>query len=170
MVQLKSVPERGQMGEPENSPIFQGWLGLSLLITTLYAFLSIRQGFQAEFVIQDDARQHVFWMQHWLDPTLFPNDGMVRYFESVAPTGYAWLYRLMVSLGIPPLQFNKLVPIGLSVITTYYSYRVSLKLLPTPIAAFCSSLLLSQTLWERDDLISGTARAFVYPIFAAFLY
>jgi hypothetical protein len=170
MLQLKSLSQSLSISEPENSSISQIGLGLSLITTILYALLALRPGFQAEFVVQDDARQHIFWMYRWLDSTLFPNDWIAHYFESVAPKGYASLYRGVAALGIDPFQFNKVLPMGLALVTAFYSYRACLKLLPVPIAAFLTTLFLNQTLWDRDDLISGTARAFVYPIFAAFLY
>jgi thiamine pyrophosphate-dependent acetolactate synthase large subunit-like protein len=48
------------------------WFSLSLTISAIYAFLAIQKAFSADYVIQDDARQHIFWMQRFLDPQLFP--------------------------------------------------------------------------------------------------
>lgn len=146
------------------------WLGLSLLAAALYASLELQQAFRAEFVVQDDARQHVFWMQRFLDPGAFPNDLIADYFQSVAPAGYATLYRAMASLGLHPMLFNKLLPMGLGLITTGFAFNLTLQFLPIPAAGFVASVLLNQNLWLQDDLASGTARAFLYPIFLAFLY
>ncbi|MGL5832571.1 MAG: hypothetical protein ACRC1Z_04970, partial [Waterburya sp.] len=41
---------------------------------------------------------------------------------------------------------------------------------PKPLAGFISSLMINQLLWLNDDLVSATPRAFIYPLFAAFLY
>ncbi|MBD0311321.1 MAG: hypothetical protein ICV80_25530, partial [Microcoleus sp. T1-bin1] len=38
------------------------WLALSLTFATVYGFLGLKQAFSAEYMVQDDARQHVFWM------------------------------------------------------------------------------------------------------------
>ena len=52
--------------------------------------------------MQDDARQHVFWMQRFIDSELFPHDLIADYFQSVAPTGYTTLYRIAAALGSIP--------------------------------------------------------------------
>ena len=41
---------------------------------------------------------------------------------------------------------------------------------PVPVAGFITTLLLNQSLWFKDDLISAVPRAFVYPFLLAFLY
>ena len=43
-------------------------------------------------------------------------------------------------------------------------------MLPVPMTGFIASLLLNQHMWMTDDLASTTPRAFIYPIFLAFLY
>jgi hypothetical protein len=40
----------------------------------IYSFLAMKEAFSAESVIQDDARQHVFWTLRFLEADLFPND------------------------------------------------------------------------------------------------
>ncbi len=146
------------------------WLGLSVLIALAYSLLALRQGIQGSDVIQDDARQHVFWMRRFLDPDLFPQDWIADYFQSVAPSGYSELYRLGAIAGVDPVLMSKFVPVGLSVITAALSFSVCWQLLPVPIAAFSSSVLLSQALGLTDAVVSGTPKAFIYPIFLAFLY
>lgn len=146
------------------------WLGLSLAFALIYGILALRQALSAEFVIQDDARQHVFWMQRFLDSGLFPQDLIADYFQSVAPTGYTWLYRIAAWLGIDPLLLSKVLPAILGLLSTVACFGVVLELFPVPVAAFVSSLLLNQMLWMNDDLISATPRAFLYPLFLGFCY
>ena len=153
---------------PRSTVVF--WLVLSLAFAVLFASLGLQQAFRAEYVVQDDARQHVFWMQRYLDPTLFPHDWIADYFQSIAPTGFAALYRIPTALGINPLLFNKFLPLGLGLITTVYAFGICLEFLPVPIVGFIGSLILNQNLWVQDDLVSGTARSFLYPCFLAFLY
>jgi len=76
----------------------------------------------------------------------------------------------MAMLGIEPLWLSKVLPVGLGLIATIYSFAIVLRLFPVPIAAFTSTLLLNQSLWFRDDLSSATPRSFVTPLFLAFLY
>ncbi|PIG91475.1 hypothetical protein [Gloeocapsopsis sp. IPPAS B-1203] len=146
------------------------WFGLSLIFATLYGILALQHAFGSEYIVQDDARQHVFWMRRFLNPELFPNDLIADYFQSVAPLGYAFFYRSFALLGIDPLWLSKVLPIVLGLITTAYSFSVCLQLLPIPLTGFIGSILLNQNLWMQDGLISATPKAFIYPLFLAFLY
>ena len=146
------------------------WFTLSLVVAMSYSLLAIQEAFSNDYVIQDDARQHVFWMLRFLDPNLFPNDLIADYFQSVAPAGYTNLYRIAATLGIHPFVFNKCLPLILDIITTSYCFFFCLQLFPVPFTGFLGSLFLNQYLWLRDDLVSGTPTAFIYPLLMAFLY
>ncbi|MEG4107963.1 hypothetical protein [Microcoleus sp. S13_C5] len=146
------------------------WLTLSLTFAAIYAILGLKQVFSAEYMVQDDARQHVFWMMRFVDPELFPNDFIANYFQSVAPAGYTTLYNLAATVGIHPLFLHKILPLFLGLISTYYCFGLCLEMLPVPMTGFIASLLLNQHMWMTDDLASTTPRAFIYPIFLAFLY
>ncbi|MEG3903068.1 hypothetical protein QUB19_12850 [Microcoleus sp. B4-C5] len=146
------------------------WLTLSLTFAAIYAILGLKQAFSGEYIVQDDARQHVFWMMRFVDPELFPNDFIANYFQSVAPAGYSTLYKLAATVGIHPLLFHKILPLFLGLISTYYCFGLCLEILPVPMTGFIASLLLNQHMWMTDDLASTTPRAFIYPIFLAFLY
>ncbi|MBE9129029.1 hypothetical protein IQ257_02845 [Coleofasciculus sp. LEGE 07092] len=146
------------------------WFSLSLTFAVLFGLLGLKEAFSSEYVIQDDAQQHVFWMQRFLDPELFPNDLIADYYQSVAQPGYAAIYRLAAVVGIDPISFSKLLPIVLGLIATGYCFGIAMQILPVPTAGFIATLLLNQNLWLKDDLVSGTARAFLYPLFLTFLY
>lgn len=146
------------------------WLGLSLAIAAFYGCQSLWYAFESPYRVQDDARQHVFWMQRFLDPELFPDDLIADYFQSVAPIGHTTLYRLVAAVGVAPLVLNKVLPLLLGLITTGYCFGVSMQILPVPAGAFLATLMLNQSLWLEDDLVSATPRAFLYPLFLAFLY
>ncbi|WP_293132821.1 hypothetical protein [Microcoleus sp. bin38.metabat.b11b12b14.051] len=146
------------------------WLMLSLTFAAVYGLLAIKQAFSAEYVVQDDARQHVFWMMRFVDRQLFPNDFIANYFQSVAPTGYSTLYKIAATIGIHPLFLHKILPLFLGLISTYYCFGLCLEMLPVPMTGFIASLLLNQHMWMTDDLASTTPRAFIYPIFLGFLY
>nr|WP_246844514.1 hypothetical protein [Hydrocoleum sp. CS-953] len=146
------------------------WFYLSLTLAIICGILGIIPAFSHQYVVQDDARSHVFWMARFLNPELFPNDIIADYFQSVAPKGYTYFYQLFSLIGIPPLLLNKFLPIILGLITTAYCFGVAIQILPVPLAGFLSTLFLNQNLWLKDDLISATPRAFFYPLFLAFLY
>ena len=146
------------------------WLGLSLIFAAYYAILGMRQAFQSAYVVQDDAREYVFWMQRFVDPALFPNDLIADYFKSITPSGYAAVYQLMAHFGIEPLTFSKLLPIALGLLLTVYGFKVSLQLFPIPAAGFVAMQLLNQGLWLREDLAAAAPRSFAAPLLLAFLY
>ncbi|NJL82986.1 MAG: hypothetical protein HC890_08560 [Chloroflexaceae bacterium] len=145
-------------------------MSASIICAIAFGFSGWRLAFQSAYVVQDDARQHIFWMQRFLDGELFPQDLIADYFQSVAPAGYSLLYRLAATLGIEPLLFSKLLPAILGVALSLFAFGVCLTLFPLPFAGFLSVLLLNQNLWMVDDLSSGTPRAFFYPLFLGFLY
>ena len=146
------------------------WLSLSLIFSVFYSILGVFIAFSSKYVIQDDAREYVFWMQRFIDPTILPHDLVADYFTSITPLGYQWLYHLMAKLGISPLLFSKLLPIALGLITTLYCFKVSLQIFPIPLAGFVASLLLNQSLWFTDNLLAAIPRSFIYPLFLAFIY
>ena len=147
------------------------WLALSLIFAALCGVGGLRHAFTAEYVVQDDARTFLFWMERFTDPSLFPNDLIASYFSAVSPPGYTALHRVAATVfGIDPFVLNKVLPIVLGLIMTVYAYAVCLQLLRVPAAAFAAATILNESVWRADSIPSGTPRAFIYPIFLAFLY
>ncbi|MBD1903552.1 hypothetical protein NDI44_20930 [Trichocoleus sp. DQ-A3] len=146
------------------------WFTLSLTFALIYSSLGLKQAFSSSYVVQDDARVYVFWMQRFVDSGLFPNDFIADYFQAITPSGYAAFYRLIAFLGIEPLGLSKLLPVFLTLLTTAYCFAVCMEIFPVPTAGFISTLLLNQNLSMRDDLVSSTPRSFIYLFFLAFLY
>ena len=144
------------------------WFMASLLVALLYGLLGLQEAWSTN-AVADDARQHLFWMRRWLDPALFPNDLIADYFQSVAPWGFAAFYHLFALLRIDPLTVSHFLPLLLGLLATAYGFRVCLQLLPMPFAGFIAALLLNQLFWSHDDLASATPRAFMLPLFLAFL-
>jgi hypothetical protein len=162
-----------------NTPIFNEkakdksekfWFALSFLLPLYYGIISLFNAFSHPYLIQDDARQHVFWMHRFIDPTLFPNDIIADYFQTINPVGYEAFYHIFTQLGIEPLLLAKLLPIALGLITSAYGFGVAMQLFPVPFNAFITTVILNQGLWMRDEIITGTSRAFLYPLFLAFIY
>jgi hypothetical protein len=152
----------------DKSEIF--WFTLSFLLPLYYGIISLFNAFSHPYLIQDDARQHVFWMHRFIDPTLFPNDIIADYFQTINPVGYEAFYHIFAQLGIEPLLLAKLLPIALGLITSAYCFGVAMQIFPVPFNAFITTLILNQGLWMRDEIITGTSRAFLYPLFLAFIY
>ncbi|MBE9078843.1 hypothetical protein IQ241_16340 [Romeria aff. gracilis LEGE 07310] len=147
-----------------------GWLALSLLVPLHYGFWSWRYAHSAAYIVQDDARLHLIWMQRWVDPQLFANDEIADYFSTIQLPGFQALYGGLAQLGIGPMMTASVLPTVLSLIATVYLFRLAQLLLPLAAAGFWVTLIFNQNIWIKDDLISATPRAFVYPLFTAFLY
>ena len=146
------------------------WVGISLVFTIYYGLISYYYGFSQDYIVQDDVRQHIVWLQKFIDPELFPNDFIADYFKSLAPLGFKTLYFGGAKLGIEPIWLARILPTVLSIITTVYTYLFTLKILPKASSGFLATLFVNQLIWLNDDLITATPRAFIYPLLAAFLY
>ena len=146
------------------------WLGLSLGVSVFYASLGLAEGFRGEYVIQEDARQHVFWMQRFVDPSFFPHDLIADFFQSVAPVGYKGLYRTAIATGLDPFVFNKFLPPIILIATTVYAYFLALEVIPLAAMGGLAAILLNQVMWITNDVASGTPRAFVYLLLSAYFY
>ncbi len=149
---------------------FWFWFGLSCAFCLYYGLMSFYHVSIPDYIIQDDARQHVVWLQKFSDAELFPNDLLADYYLGIAPLGYKALYFLVAKIGIQPLVFAKILPIVLGLITTIYLFLFTFEIFPFPFGSFIVTLSFNQIIWPEDNLISATPRAFLYPILAAFLY
>lgn len=138
------------------------WFCLTLGYATILAVLTWAEITEKPFYIPDDARQHVFWMQRFVNPGLFPHDWIADYFQSVAPLGYVWVYRLAAILGISPLVFNGLLPSILILLTAIATFLTCLELCALPAVGFAASVLLAQSIEYTTSVASGTPKAFVF--------
>ncbi|NJL81327.1 MAG: hypothetical protein HC836_08565 [Richelia sp. RM2_1_2] len=146
------------------------WFSLSLAFAAFCGIIMLKTALSSDYAVSDDVRQHVFWMQRFVNPRLFPDDLVTDYFQSLSPLGYITFYRLLANIGVEPIFLSKLLPLILGLITTAYCFGISMQLLAIPAAAFLSTFLLNQNLWLASDLSSSTPRAFLYPFFLAFIY
>ncbi len=145
------------------------WLRLSLIAPLYFGLISLAHGWGSNWV-QDDARIHIVWLQRLVDPELFPNDLIAQYYQSIQAVGFKLFYAAFAKLGIAPLLLAKLLPTALALVATGYLFYLTLEFLPYPACGFWTTLFLNQNVWLKDDLISATPRAFVYPLLLAFLY
>ncbi|MGC9526133.1 MAG: hypothetical protein ACP5D7_11410 [Limnospira sp.] len=152
------------------SPRTLFWFFLSLAFTVSFAIPVLKMAFSSEYIIMDDARQYLFWMQRFSDPELFPNDLIADFYQSAIAPGVSAFYWVFARLGIEPLVLNRLLPVVLGLVTTAYCFAVCFVLLPIPVVGFLGSLLLSQNLWLNGELVTAISTGFLYPTFMAFLY
>ena len=145
------------------------WLGLSLILSLIPPIVALNNVAGQDYWIQDDARQHIFWMMKFVDPELFNNDLIANYYESISPLGVKFVYRCFSFFRIDPIFASKILPFLLSLATSFFAFYFSLQIISLPFTAFVASSLMQQNLWMQDSLTSATAKAFFIPIFLAFL-
>ncbi|HJQ85656.1 MAG TPA: hypothetical protein VKA21_16325, partial [Candidatus Binatia bacterium] len=148
----------------------RAWLALALATAGLYGALAARIAFSGSWIIQDDVRQHVFWMERFVDPGAFPGDWIADYHQAIAPPGFALLYRVAAAAGVDPLFFAKVLPVAIGVLTAAAAFALATRLHPDPFGAFAAAVLLAQSLALKDDVVSGTPRAFAALLLLGFAH
>ncbi|TAD80563.1 MAG: hypothetical protein EA001_00430, partial [Oscillatoriales cyanobacterium] len=128
------------------------------------------EAFSGPFVVADDGRQHLFWMTRLVNPQAFAGDWIADYFASVAPWGFRGVYWLAEAIGLGSATAAKLWPPVLSGAIGGLVWVVTRAIVPVPFGGFVAALLFLQNLWLKDDLASGTARAFLNPLFLLVLW
>ena len=118
------------------------------------------------FVINDDIRQQLYWMQQWGDPALFRGDFLTGYAKAYVPWGVKGLYWL-ASWWVSPLFFSKLLPGFLFVFLAICLLRIGTRLLDRRLGwamAACFWLMP----FFLDNLSGGLSRSFAAPLLALF--
>lgn len=131
---------------------------------------SLHLAFSTDYIVQDDVRIHLVWLERFIDKNLFPDDIIADYYITIMTPGVKAVYWFLAQMGIKPLVAVKFIPVFLGLISTFYLFYFCLEVMPNPVIAFIIQLVFNQLLWLNDSIISGTSRGFLYPIFAAFLY
>jgi hypothetical protein len=167
---LPPAPEADSSARSISAVLKKRWLLFCLVVSLFYACLGLIQAFNGEFVVQDDARHHVIWMQSFRDPELFRGDLIAQYFQSIAGPTFSSIYWLAAKVGVDIIFVSKILPVVLSLIAGAFCYLLSLRLIPSPAAAALCTVIFLQGLWMEDDVQSACARAFYYPLFLPFLY
>ena len=97
---------------------YRFWFLVSIITSMFFSIGGLKLAFQSPYTIQDDARQHIFWMQQFDNNALFSNDLIADYFKSVVPEGFAILYQIISSFGIDVFFFNKISTLLIGLVAT----------------------------------------------------
>ena len=118
------------------------------------------------FIINDDVRQQLYWMQQWQDPTLFQGDFLTGYARAYVPWGVKGLYWL-ASWWVPPLYFAKLLAGFLFVFLAICLFRIGTRLADRRLGwAMVACFWLMP--FFLDNLSGGLSRSFAAPLLALF--
>jgi hypothetical protein len=139
-------------------------LGAALFVFVVAHWAALTNG----YVINDDVRQQVYWMQAWVDPELYGDDLLTRYARNYVPWGVQALYAVATPF-VNPIYFSKILTGILFVLTAGFLFALGLALqdLLAAVLVVCVSFLFGGFL---DQISGGLSRAFVYPLLAAHLF
>jgi hypothetical protein len=138
------------------------------VVGLLFALRTSAQALGSPYVVEDDTRQHVFWVPRLHDPSLFRDDPIADYYAAQAPPAYTATYFLGTLL-VDAITFSKLLPIGLTGLLSGFAFLLGWRLFRRADAAALGSILLAWSVWQYDDLASASPRAFIPPFLVAFL-
>lgn len=120
------------------------------------------------YVINDDVRQQIFWMQQWVDPELYQNDLLTQYAKNYVPWGVQAIYAGAAPF-INPVQFTKILTGLLFVITAGFLFGMGLQFRDdlTPIFIGCTFCFMGGFM---DKISGGLSQSFGFPLLAAYLF
>jgi hypothetical protein len=141
---------------------------LVIAVATAVFYIGNYDIFSNHYLINDDVRQQLFWMERWQDPELFQNDFLANYSEAYVPIGVRAIYRL-TSLWFDPLLFSKILTAILFVVTAALWF-VWGRLFGDNLTAFIVVLVYFLFTGFQAQMAGGLSRGFVFPLLIAYLY
>lgn len=136
-------------------------LRLALVTTFLWA-AKYHPFLDAPRIIDDDARQHVYWTYRFQDPDLFRDDLLTAFMSSpkLDPPGYQALYAVGARL-MDPLVFSQMVSLLLILIGLWLFVRITYQLGVGSSSAFAASLFV---LYFFYSSAGGLPKTFAFPL------
>jgi hypothetical protein len=136
------------------------------LISGAVFVLAHFQALNHSFIINDDVRQQLYWMQQWQDPALFQGDFLTGYARAYVPWGVKGLYWL-ASCWLSPLYFSKLLAGFLFVFLAICFFKIGTRLADRRLGwAMVACFWLMP--FFLDNLSGGLSRSFAAPLLALF--
>lgn len=154
-------------GYPQQN--YEGITVFGVALVTLILFLwAHHSSFLNPYVINDDVRQQLYWMERWIDPELYPPTLLNEYSRLYVPWGVQALY-FFASFFIAPLAFSKLLSGALYVFMGTLVYMSARRA-----ANITSGLAVISIYWFMPFFLhamsGGLARAFAGPLLMLFLF
>lgn len=149
--------------------------GIRNKLCALIFFLALLCGLNAQsgaltnkYVINDDARQHTYWMQQFSDKQLFRNDLLTDYAKNYQTWGFILLYRVF-SFFLNPVFSGKLIPVLLLAIGALYLFKLA-ALIKNNYAGILAALIFIVSPYYMTWLCGGHPRSFGMVLMIASLY
>lgn len=123
--------------------------------------------FTNPYLVNDDVRQQLFWMERWRDPQLFQDDFLTNYAEAYVPLGVKGIYRL-ASFWFDPLIFSNILTAILFSIAAGIWFAWG-RLFGDDLTAFLLVVVYFLFSGFQYQIAGGLSRAFVLPLLLAYL-
>ena len=149
-----------------NGAIGKDLLLVILLSAVIFGYAHF-QAFANPFVINDDVRQQIFWMQQWQDPELFKGDVLSDYARHYVTWGVKGVYRL-AALGLNPVDFSRVLPGILFVFLAGCLFKIGDVLGDRPLAWMAVAVFWLMPFF-LDNLCRGTGPGLCRPAAGFFL-
>ena len=120
------------------------------------------------YVLDDDARQHLYWMRQFQDPELFQGDLLTQYAKNYQTWGVVLLYYLC-SFFVDPILMGKILTVILFSVTTLYLFKL-VKHWTNKDTGLLAAVVFMGTPIYMGTMSGGFPRSFGYPLLAMFLY
>ncbi len=152
--------------ESKDSPLLHL---LYVLAAAVAVFLFAHwDGLVNEYVIKDDVRQQVFWMQQWQDPELYQDDLLARHASNYVPRGVKAVY-YAGSLVMNPVQFSKVVAGFLFVISAGFLFGLGKQFRDELTAVMIVCVFFFFGGFMRK-ISGGLSQGFAFPLLIAYLF
>ena len=160
------------------------WLVILLFIGIVSILYMQWPAIQNVYIVDDDWRQY-YWMERFVNPDAFAGDWILENVKQVQTVNIlgttlylqyeSWGFSLIYWLGsffVEPILFNKILPIGLMLISIFYLYRYG-RLISNSYTTFLLVLIFivySLSATPNISLLPGLERSFSFPLLIIFLY
>ena len=144
------------------------YLSVTLLAACFVYAWANREILSNPYLINDDVRQQIYWMQSRLDPELFRDDPLTRYAREYVPWGVQAVY-WAASWIVEPVTFSNILAGILYVLSAGFVYGIGLRFHDNMIAvcAAVSFFLCAVFLYK---IAGGLSRGFAVSLLAGYLY
>ncbi len=139
------------------------------MVATVAVFVFAHwDGLTNPYIIRDDVRQQVFWMQQWQDPELYQNDLLTEYSRNYVPWGINALFRVGARV-MNPVQFTKVVTAVLFLLTAGFLFGLGTAFRDELVPVFVVCVFLFFGAFMRK-ISGGLSQSFAFPCLAAYLF
>ncbi len=136
------------------------WFGFAMVLASIPALYALSRAFEAPTMVQDDARQFLFWMAEWRQPGLFSGDLIAEYFRAVSPPTFKAFYWLLDRAGLNPLLVSKILPPLLLLAVAALAFRLAASILADPRIACAAAVAAVFFVRANDAVYTSSPRAF----------